>query len=156
MSQRNAVLAFDRFGREAGFEKKGGSWYRCSDEVVAVSNLQKSQYGPQYYWNQGFWLRELGGEDYPKVNRCHIFARLEDLLPDVEGSLRNLLDLEYELDADARIEELSSLLRARLLPLIDRASSLAGVCALLGEGVFARAAIMGPAQEALAPTQQGH
>jgi hypothetical protein len=155
MSQRNAVQeAFDRFGREAGLETKGGSWYGRSKEVVAVSNLQKSQYGPQYYWNQGFWLPALGDEGYPKVNRCHIFARLEDLLPDVEGRIRSLLDLEYELDADTRIEDLSLLLRGRLLPLIDRASSLAGLRSLFAEGVFARAAIMGPAHEALAPSQR--
>ena len=40
MSERNAVhLAFDRFGKEASFEKKSGSWYRRGAEVTAVSNL---------------------------------------------------------------------------------------------------------------------
>src|SRR6476659_6179213 len=46
MAERNAIQrAFDDF---AGFEKKSGSWYRISGEVISVSNLQKSQYGPVY------------------------------------------------------------------------------------------------------------
>jgi hypothetical protein len=69
MSGRNAVQqAFDRFGQDAGFEKKSGSWSRAGDEVISISNLQKSQYGPQYFFNQGFWLRELDDERYPKSN----------------------------------------------------------------------------------------
>lgn len=40
MSERNAVQqAFDRFGQEAGFEKRSGSWYRRSDEVISIFNL---------------------------------------------------------------------------------------------------------------------
>src|SRR6266540_5128131 len=104
MSERNVVQqAFDRFGREARFEKKSGFWYRHSEEVIAVSNLQKSQYGPNYYFNQGFWLRQLGDERYPKVNQCHVQARLEDLLPESERRIGDLLNLEYEMADEERI-----------------------------------------------------
>ncbi|MGH2571996.1 MAG: DUF4304 domain-containing protein [Actinomycetota bacterium] len=55
MSEPNAVQqAFHLFGREAGFEKRSGSWYRHGEAVIAISNLQKSQYGPKFYFNQGF------------------------------------------------------------------------------------------------------
>ena len=94
MNERNAVQqAFDSFGTESGFEKKSGSWYRRSPEVTAVSNLQKSQYGPKYYFNQGFWLRSLGGEPFPKENKCHIRARLESLVPEERSGIDHLLDL---------------------------------------------------------------
>jgi hypothetical protein len=73
--------SFDQFGKEAGLEKKSGSWYGRSDEVISISNLQKSQYGPQYYFNQAFWLRQLGDERFPKENKSHIRARLGSLLP---------------------------------------------------------------------------
>jgi Domain of unknown function (DUF4304) len=150
MSQRNAVqTAFDRFGNESGFEKKSGSWYRRSDEVTAVSNLQKSQYGPQYYVNQGFWLRSLEDERYPKSHEAHIVARLEDLVPEVERRLGDLLDLECELPDEQRIDELTDLLRAHLLPLIERAETVAGLRSLVDDGTFAAAGIRGPAQVAL-------
>ncbi len=150
MSERNAVqLGFDRFGREAGFEKKSGSWYGRGDEVIAISNLQKSQYGPQYYFNQGFWLRQLDDEAFPKSNLAHIAARIEDLLPDVEQRVGELLDLEFEMPEEQRVDELVALLKDHLLPLIERGGSIAGLRSMVDDGTFVAAGIRGPAQEAL-------
>lgn len=151
MSERDAVQrAFDKFGKESGFEKKSGSWYRRGDEVISVSNLQKSQYGPQYYFNQAFWLRELGEERFPKDNKCHIRARLGSLLPEQADRLEHLLDLDFEMPDEPRIDELVGVLGEHLLPLIERGSSVAGRRGLLDEGAFKAAGIRGPAQEALA------
>lgn len=147
MSERNAVqAAFDIFGRDAGLEKKSGSWYGRSEEVVAASNLQKSQYGSSFYINQGFCLVPLDCGRYPKINQTHIQARLEDLLPDREGRISELLDLEFELPDADRIEELVALLTGELLPLIEKGSSVDGLRALMQQGVFAGAGITGPAQ----------
>jgi hypothetical protein len=150
MSERNAVQqAFDRFGKDAGLEKKSGSWYRRGDEVISISNLQKSQYGPQYYFNQGFWLRQLGDERYPKSNQAHIVTRVEDLLPEAEQRIGELLDLDCEMPDEQRIEELLALLNQRLVPLIERGDSIAGLRSMVDDGTFAGAGIRGPAQEAL-------
>jgi len=151
MSERNVVQrAFDEFGRDARFEKKSGSWYRHGQEVIAVSNLQKSQYGPRYYFNQGFWLRELGDERYPKPNKCHVQARLEGLLPAAEERINELLDLECEMSDEQRIHELRALLDDELLPLIERGSTIDGLRAMLADGTLRRAGIRGPAQPVLA------
>ena len=154
MSERNAVQrAFDQFGTKSGFEKKSGSWYRRSDEVVAVSNLQKSQYGPRYYFNQAFWLRRLGDELFPKENTCHILARLESLLPAEASRIEHLLDLAVEMSDEQRIGELTSLLKDCLLPFIERGSSVAGLRDLLIEGALKAAGITGPAQQVLGVDQ---
>lgn len=154
MSERNAVQrAFDRFGTEAGFEKKSGSWYRRGDEVISISNLQKSQYGPAYYFNQGFWLRSLDKDQFPKSNHAHIVARLEDLLPDAEQRIGELLDLGHEMPDEERVDELVTLLCGRLLPVISRASSMVGLRAMVDDGTFAGAGIRGPAQQALADVE---
>src|SRR4051794_24856767 len=112
MSMRNAVQqAFDRVGRVAGWEKKSGAWYRHRDEVVAVVDLQKSQYGPQYYVNVGFWLRELGDERYPKTWKSHVQVRLGSLL---SGELceraERLLDLDQDIPNDQRADDIAALL----------------------------------------------
>jgi len=151
MSERNIIQqAFDEFGREAGFEKKSGSWYRRGDEVIAVSNLQKSQYGPRYFFNQGFWLCELDDERYPKPNRLHVQARLEGLLPAAEERIGELLDLTFEMDDDERSRELRALLDRELLPLIERGCTIDGLRSMLADGTLRRAGIRGPAQPLLA------
>lgn len=150
MSARNVVQqAFDRFGQDAGFEKKSGSWYRRSDEVISISHLQKSQYGPQYYVNQGFWLRGLDDQRYPKSSRAHIVARAEDLAWEVEQRVGELLDLEYEMPDEQRAEELIALLNAHLLPLIERGDATVGLRAMVDDGTLSGARISGPAQVAL-------
>jgi hypothetical protein len=151
MSARNVVQeALERFGRQAGLEKKSGAWYRRADEVIAVSDLQKSQYGPQYYFHQGFWLRALGGETYPKAWRCHIGLRLETLVTEERHRIAQLLDLEYEIADDDRIKELVALLSHRMLPVIERGGSIAGLRAMVDDKTLATAAIQGPAQQLLA------
>ncbi|MBA3734959.1 MAG: DUF4304 domain-containing protein [Actinobacteria bacterium] len=150
MTARNVVQeALERFGRQAGLEKKSGAWYRGGDEVIAVVDLQKSQYGPQYYLNLGFWLRELEGERYPKGSECHILLRLETLVPQERHRIVHLLDMEEDVPDEQRIEELVALLTDRVLPVIERAGTVAGLRALVDDGTLASAAIRGPAQRVL-------
>ena len=141
--------AVDEFGREARLEKKSHTWYRRSAEVIAVLNLQKSQYGPQYYVNQAFWLRQLGDEPYPKEHECHVRSRLEDIVPEAEGDIQRLLDLEQPVPDAQRTAGLRQLLGDRLLPVIERAGSVAGLRSLRDEGALEGAAVAAPAQRVL-------
>ncbi|MFD2423652.1 DUF4304 domain-containing protein [Ralstonia solanacearum] len=58
---------------EAGFKKKSDSWYLGNDEVVILVNIQKSQYGYQYYVNCGISVRSLGALNSQK-SRIVIFV----------------------------------------------------------------------------------
>jgi len=150
VSTRNAVQqAFDQFGGDAGLHKKSGAWYGHGEEVIAVLDLQKSQYGAQYYLNQAFWLRELGDERYPKEWKCHVRERVGSLLPAHAALLERLLDLEHEIPDEERFDELVSLLREELLPLIERGSSVVGLQAMLADGTLEGAFLRGPAQRVL-------
>lgn len=150
MSRRDIVQqAFERFGREAGLQKHSGAWYRRSDEVVAVSDLQKSQYGPQYYVNQGFWVRQLGDEPHPKPAKAHIVVRLEVLIPSERTRIAQLLDLEEALPDELRFNELVALLKERVLPVIGRGSSIQGLRAMVEDGTLKGAAIRGRAHQLL-------
>jgi hypothetical protein len=150
MSKRNAVhQAYDRFGSEAGFEKKSGSWFRTSSDVIEICNLQKSQYSPKYYLNVSFWLRELGDERYPKAHQSHIVARAESLVPSIESRLEELLDLEYAISDEVRIFELVALLNENLLPIFERAKTMSGLRSLAAEGTFRASGVRGAAQRVL-------
>lgn len=75
MSSNVIQATFDGFMKGAGFSKRSGSWYRISDEVITVVELQKSQYGLQYYVNLALWLRPLGEVKTPKEQGRAIFGR---------------------------------------------------------------------------------
>lgn len=143
------LVALASFAREAGFEKKSGAWYRHAPEVITVLDLQKSQYGPQYYVNLGYWLRQLGDERYPSPSKGHISSRLETLLPEERHRIARLLDLDEPMPDDVRFAKLRALLNDHLLPVIERGSSLAGLKEMIDDGTLRGAAIRGPAQQAL-------
>lgn len=150
MSPRNAVQrGFDRFGREAGFEKKSGSWYKRGTSVIAIANLQKSQYSPRYYFNQGFWLREVEDIPFPASHRAHIGLRLGGLLPDCEARINELLDLDVPMPDEQRVDEIVALLNDRLLPIINRADSVEALRKMSADGALSSALIMREAQEAM-------
>lgn len=76
MSQpRILVEAIGKPLKAAGFKKKANTWFLNNDETIAVLNLQRSSYGPQYYINVGLWLKPLGEVDIPKEHHCHIRCR---------------------------------------------------------------------------------
>jgi hypothetical protein len=150
LSQRNAVhRGFDRFGKECSGEKKSGGWYWRSDEVVAVVDLQKSQYGPKYYVNVAFWLRAVGDERFPKTWKSHIAGRITDL-PGVErGRVECLLDLECAVRDEQRVDELSALLATAVIPFIERGASLAGLRSMIDDGTLNAWLLRVEAQEKL-------
>jgi hypothetical protein len=151
VSVRNIIQTpFDEFAQSSGFTKKSGSWYRRSSETIVVLNLQKSQYGPQYYVNVGLWLLGIGPEEAPKENHCHVRTRLEFLVPTPKGRVTTLLDLASPLDDRTRREELLTLLKSDLLPVVDACATLEDLRSGEGRRLIDVSLVEGPAQRLLA------
>lgn len=128
---------------EAGFKKKSDNWYLGNDEVVLLVNIQKSQYGNQYYVNCGVSVRALGGIDFPKEQNCHIRFRLTAILPEEKRKeVEALFDLESELLSDhQRGEEISRLAKNTVLPILQRCSCREGIVEAVRGGVLAKAMV---------------
>jgi hypothetical protein len=147
MAGRNEIKqAFDAFGQHRGMTKHSGSWYRNGPDVITVLNLQKSQYGPSYYINVGFWITALGEELYPMEHRCHVRLRLEMLLPDKATELAGLLSLEPVVPG--RTQQLNAILGDEVESFLQQASSVEGLRKLRREGRL-NAFILRPAVQML-------
>ena len=92
--------------KEHGFKKTNLTWRKETSETILVFNIQKSQWGPEFYINLGIYLKALGVEKKPPEYHCHVQSRLdhdhrstEDLLKDVfdwfnnYGSISSLREL---------------------------------------------------------------
>lgn len=62
-----------------GYTKRAATWHREREQVVSVLNLQKSQWGENWYLNLGVYLRSIGDEARPPEARCHVRCRAEML-----------------------------------------------------------------------------
>lgn len=74
-------------------------------DAVILADLQKSQYGEDYFINIGFWLRALAGQVPSKVERCHMYYRLESLFPEWGDQVKDgsQLTLSGQPEAAARL-----------------------------------------------------
>ncbi len=117
------------------FSRKGDSWYRRTGDVVQVVNLQKSQYGNQYYLNYALWLLALGESSFPREEKCHVRFRIEDISTN-EDQYKELLNLEFELDNERRTVLLQNALSSDLLPFIERTGAGADVQKCFNEGAL--------------------
>ena len=68
--------------KDAGFQKKGQSWFRTSPETITVLNLQMSRGDGSYFVNLGVLVRQLDPQLTPHVSLCQVKHRIERLLPD--------------------------------------------------------------------------
>ena len=153
MATANSIqAALEQFARTRGMERRGSTWYARGDGVVAITDLQKSQYGPRYYLNQGFWFDALGSNRHPHGAQSHVSIRLEVVAQDRRKEIEELLNLEESIPDDQREERILALLEERLEPILQRGTSVDGIRAMLADGTLKGAAIRGSALDLLSDT----
>jgi hypothetical protein len=111
-----------------GFRKIARSWYMEKPETILIVNVQKSQFGNQFYLNCSVVFRSISTTDQPKERHGDVRFRLDAILsPSDEALCRSLLDLENNLFSDdERRVQLADLLDRFGLPLLLQCSSEAG------------------------------
>ncbi|MBZ2190600.1 DUF4304 domain-containing protein [Alcanivorax sp. JB21] len=129
--------------KEAGFKKKSDSWCWSDNEVVLLVNIQKSQYGGQYYVNGGVAVKTLGEAEFPKEHHCHIRFRLTAVVSDEERKeIESVFDLENEsLSDQKRKEEISRLVKDVALPILQGCSSESSMAETVKSGRLAKAMV---------------
>ncbi|SDA69258.1 DUF4304 domain-containing protein [Sinorhizobium sp. NFACC03] len=111
-----------------GFRRKSSSWYLENDETVLIVNVQRSQFGPQYYLNFSVVIRAISTVPQPKEYHGDIRFRLEETLPAHSHELcKKLLNLEYPLSDDERSLRLVELIKRHGLRLLLTCNSEAGL-----------------------------
>ena len=150
MTSRNVLKqTLDSVAAFAGFSKHSGAWYLRRAETMAVIELQKSEYGPQYYVNVALWLLPLSQSQFPKEETCHIRTRLGRLFPQEEKRLKEILDLEYPMDEATRETQFRGILENLLLPALAECSTVAGLKGGLGGGLLKSSLVNREAQKLL-------
>lgn len=124
-----------------GFQRKGSTWYMSSETVIAVLNLQRSQYNATYFLNLGFWLQQIEHIDYPREYQCHVRTRASSLWP--EGSHRpeagapRIADLlrieEYRCDAEQRLKQVRQFVAEKLVPTLHAGLTVEGLKQLVAD-----------------------
>lgn len=114
--------------REAGFKVRTNTWHKQCQDTILVVNLQKSQWGPQYYINLAVWVKQLGDVSTPKEYQCHIRQRATDLPDKRAKTLERALDLEDEsMSMEQREACIDELMRESAIPFLESLSTVEGI-----------------------------
>jgi hypothetical protein len=130
MSDSKMIIgALNRVLSDNGFKKKSNNWYWENNEVVLLVNLQKSQYGKQFYINCAVLIKSLSDNKYPKEEQCHIRFRLSPSDTNEQSNkIELLLDLDNQSFSDIeRGCEISRILQESGLPLLNQCTSFGGI-----------------------------
>ena len=110
----------EQHGFQVGPQKERIAWYRSHPDTVLVFDLQKSDYGGQYFGNLGVCLKSIYPSEFPREELCHLRLRLDRLVPDRERVL-SLLDLEEQsVQGEARARLLADLITNVAVPWFDK------------------------------------
>lgn len=100
-----------------GFAEIHGGWTRSGADVSTLVGFEKG-FGSQWYVSVGFWLQNLGAGPPAKVEQCHMYYRLERLLPDARDVLLAAGDFKCPEQAEA-YPQLLALLENTVLPRLN-------------------------------------
>ncbi|WP_309893696.1 DUF4304 domain-containing protein [Archangium sp.] len=137
--------------RDSGFAGGASTWHKDGSEAILVVNLQKSQYGQQYYVNLGVWLNALGAAKKPKENQCHVQIRATSLPADGVKRFDQALNLEDPaMTSDQREAVIEEFMRGDAIPFLESCGTLNGIRSALDGGKLARALVYGSVRDLIA------
>lgn len=150
---KDAVQAAVAAAARAGGFKGGPRTWRMEVPLgLAVLNLQKSQWGPQYYVNFGLYVRSLGVLPEPRAEQCHYYARAERVDPSQEQRWKELLDLERPIEESQRRREIEAFLSVVVVPFLTSLGSDEGLRAAHADGRLTQGARVELQQYLVRPT----
>jgi hypothetical protein len=122
--------AIDRQLAARGWRRRGSSWYAETTESISAINLQKSQWGGQFYLNIGLYYRALGDERFPEEHKLHLRGRLSSITEASRLDLDTVLDLEQPLPDEERTRSLEAAVLEVAVPYLEARSHLSEVARL--------------------------
>lgn len=134
----------------AGFRRRKDSWYRMNEDTISLVNLQKSQYGGQYYLNLAVYLRDLDKATSPAEHQSHIRVRLTAIAGSEASAIDGALDLEKaNMSTEQRKGILGRALSEIALPFLVERSVLPHLRELHAQGQLGPVLITKDARELL-------
>lgn len=121
-----------------GFKKSAATWRRTSEDTIQVFNIQKSQWGDQFYLNLGIYLRASGTTESPLEFHCQVRTRIESLVEPSER-INELLDFKSSIPHAQRQAELVQVVESVAVPWLlglERLSTVEKLMAKPSRGVW--------------------
>jgi len=75
--------------KNLGWKRRASRAWTCEQDAYVLVDVQKSNFGPDWFVNIGVQFHSLSSGDRPRLERCHIQIRANrffDAFPELAGS----------------------------------------------------------------------
>jgi hypothetical protein len=135
--------------QRAGFRKFANCLSYVGNDVTVLVSLQKVEYSGQIFVNVGFWLHQLSDSVPNKVEKTHMYFRLENLHPGYRDVILAAGDLGAA-DQKHGLQKLLDVLGSEIVPNIVHLADQSAILAAFKNARFQRGFIRKDAKEFLA------
>lgn len=113
------------------FRRRGKNWYRVTDDLYSIVNIQKSPWGEEYYVNIGFSPSGHARNSWIAVSKCWVRFRVESILSFSFDDIR-LLDAQFDgtIGGDLR-ENIAEKIVAPVVQVVEVARTLRDLSEIL-------------------------
>ena len=140
MENKTFKLEIGSLLKKTGLEKGNGFWFKKEIDLIIVVHLQKSDYSNYFYFIVKVYIQCLFGDSY-KIDKS-LVNNLGTIRIDPFIQNRELFDLDNNMNDEERMEKISKLIAEKIVPLIDRLSSIEGIKKMItDEGLYATEAV---------------
>jgi len=115
-----------------GFKKAFGHWYKESEEVIVVLNLQKSGYSSLYYLNIKIYIIGIFNFSY-EISKRLIINDTGDIFRREPVEYKSIMNLDNEMDDFERVAGIERMFKDFMAPFVDKALTLRGILVLVDE-----------------------
>lgn len=147
MDKKSIQSPVAQWAKRTGFQKHSDSWYRRLPDLIQILNLQKSQYGDQYYLNVGIYIPSIGAANsqWPKEHQCHVRARAKTLVSEQSNDIarfESAMDLEdSSMSSDVREQAIEAFLNEHVGSFFDSVANLEDLRRLIHSGGLSNALV---------------
>lgn len=136
IDKKNSISTISLPLKNAGYIRKGQSWYLDGKDAVIVITLEGIGrfIKGQYVINVGIWLTTLRENSHPPYNQCHLYYQLDGLFP----QFRELILTSCYLDGSnaALLADLSDFINSKVIPFLQDCTHVEKLREFMAQGIM--------------------
>lgn len=126
----------DSITSSVNFRRKGDTWYSESNDFHILINLQKSNWGKQFYLNLGVSIKGKPDGSLPQEKDCNLRVRLSELFLD-QKYFDQIMDFENDqISITIRKETIENAIANIAIPFLESINTISSMKERVSSGVI--------------------
>ncbi len=122
MNNKDIVTAVHNVLNRHGYQKRSGGWNRSSADLLQIVNLQKSNFGMQYYVNLGFMPLDMLDDSSCSIkeNQAELRVRMTSIMDENNDGIDAIFNLDINYEKEDRVKDIECAIEQLVSTFLDK------------------------------------